>query len=184
MLKVPSFFLPLRQLLEDIPAEVKRFFVRALVVIVLWKIVYLLMLMPTGQPNRWLTNQTARSTAFFLNYTRISPRVYPYYEANKAHVYNVRQQSLLIGNSCNGLELYVLYTGFLICLPVYNLRRLLSFFIAGLCIIFIFNILRCAGLYWMMASGSPWQEVAHKYLFKIVLYSLVTSLWYAYTRTD
>lgn len=167
---------------KDIPASVRRFFVRALLVTIAWKLLYLFVLMPLGQPNRWLTNQTAYSTAVFLNAVGTQPAVYPHYQPTRAHVYNERQQNLLIGNSCNGLELHILYIGFMVCLPVYSFRRWALYLFGGLLLIFALNILRCAGLYWLMVAASPWIDIAHKYIFKLVLYSAIAGLWYAYTR--
>jgi exosortase/archaeosortase family protein len=86
-----------------------------------------------------------------------------------------------IADPCNALELYVLYFGFLLCLPA-SYKRLLLFTIGGFLMIFCLNILRCVGLIYLNLYQNTWAGFAHHYLFKLIVYAAVFGGWVWYSK--
>jgi len=84
---------------------------------------------------------------------------------------------------CNGLELMVLYLGFLVCYPT-NLRRVLFYSVLGVVCINVLNILRCVGLAIWYIHDLPYWDFMHHYVFKLVIYGVNFFLWVLYTKTD
>ena len=83
---------------------------------------------------------------------------------------------ITIANACNGLELFILYAGFLLCFPA-TLSRKLAYLIIGLPAIHVANILRCAALCYIGIWRPHLIDIAHHYVFKIVVYGLILLLW-------
>lgn len=166
---------------NQIPLLARRFFIRAAIVFVVWKLLYIYLLYPAGIPNHFLTDATAWGTAKMVTYTTDKP-AFPYYVKNAAYVYNLDRKAFLIGNSCNALEVFVLYIGFIVCLPGYKIKRVLKYVIGGIVAIYVLNILRCWGLFLLLMHNSSIFGFAHKYIFKFILYALVFFMWWRYTR--
>ncbi len=169
-----------KEFVSSIPLNVRKFFFKAVILFVIWKLLYIFLLMPAGIPNNFLTNSTALGTAKFLS-AFTSTKAYPHYTTKSAFVYNEKKEAVGIGHSCNALEVYILYIGFILCIPSSYLRQLL-YILIGISLIYLSNLLRCAGLFYLVTDHSPFFHVAHKYVFKFVLYALVFLLWYFYTK--
>lgn len=170
----------LKAQLAQIPPNVKTFLIRAFFVFIIWKLLYIFILYPAGIPNHFLTNSTAWGTAKFVEITT-GVKTMPWYAPNAAYVYNVNKQSLLIGNSCNALEVMVLHIGFILCLPGFKWRRMITYITLGVLSIYLLNVLRCAGLFVLYMHGSSLFGFMHKYIFKFILYAFVFMIWWRYT---
>jgi len=86
---------------------------------------------------------------------------------------------LWIGDPCNGLTLFALFTGFVVAFPG-SIKRKAWFIPLGLVFIHIFNILRIVALA-LIIYYFPDPEVLdfnHNYTFTILVYSAVFALWY------
>ena len=89
---------------------------------------------------------------------------------------------LLIADGCNGLELIVLYIGFIICFPSSILKKII-FILLGIGIIDLSNIIRCGGLVFLKRYyGYELFQFAHHYGFKITLYSIIFMMWVLFTK--
>ena len=86
-----------------------------------------------------------------------------------------------IARQCNGLELIVLYLGFIICLPS-SAKRMLIYSIVGIVVIYILNIIRAALLAVMYAESHSMTDFAHHYVFKIAIYAVVFYGWVLYMK--
>ena len=94
-------------------------------------------------------------------------------------VNGVRKLSIL--DSCNALDIYVLYVAFLYCFPGSWKRRLL-FITTGVPFILIVNVVRCAAIAWLNMNHRELVNITHHYIFTAVVYLLVFYLWVLYSK--
>ena len=89
-----------------------------------------------------------------------------------------------IADACNALELYILYIGFLFAFPIERkkTKRIIFFLISGVLIIYIANIIRLAALASMNMHRISAVDMAHHYVFKMIVYALIFGLWILFTR--
>lgn len=160
---------------DSMPASVRKFLVRALIVVVAWEMLYNFILRPLGIPDDQLTTVVRIGSIKLLSlfYTDIG------HDGNIILLNGHKVVS--IARQCNGLELIVLYIGFMICLPS-TWKRMLTFGIIGTVIIYILNIIRTALLAVMYAEQNGMTDFAHHYLFKIIIYAVVFAGWVLYMK--
>lgn len=173
--------------LNSIPQQVIIFLKKAFIIFIIWKFLYHLILYKTGFPNNQLTELTAWGTNKLLLF------FYPnsfFYSKNGVKVEGTGIGSLIymdnrlilrIFPACNGLELFVLYIGFLFCFVV-KIYRTLLFSILGTLTIYLINILRTAGMAYLIIEHIRWVDFAHHYVFKIIVYSFIFFMWVRYIK--
>lgn len=192
------FRISFRSLLLDygqLPAGARRFLIKATLMFVAWKGIYILVLLPQEIPDAWLIRKTAEGTCQLLNIGYSHLNYYPqhlqglrrYGDAVVLESYsfihnNLGQPVLGIFNSCTALELMILYTGFILCFSAPWLRKLL-FSLLGILGIYMANILRSSLLVAIKVSVPVYFDMAHKYLFNLVLYVFIFLLWMAFVRS-
>ncbi len=160
---------------ESVPPRVKTLLLRALFVFIGWMLLYNLLLKPIGIPDYHLTQLVASGTVGLLRiFTESAHRVGP-------HVFLNGVQSVNIAPQCNGLELIVLYLGFLICYPG-SFKKGLLFAVAGTVVITFLNMVRCALLAWLYISHVNVAEFAHHFAFKLIIYGVVFFGWMLYAK--
>ena len=176
-----------------IPRAVVVFFCKAFILFVAWKLVYLLWLMPKGILDAPMTRFVGRSTVGVLNlfagggtYTAVSAYQIQQLEGGTesgevVDIYRDGQNTLRVANACNGLEVMVLYLGFLLCYPGSTTRRL-YFAAGGLGLIFLLNIIRCAALVGIYLHHRQLLDFSHHFAFTFIVYLVIFLLWYLYTR--
>ena len=86
-----------------------------------------------------------------------------------------------VADPCNALELYVLYIGFLFAFPA-SLKRVLLFSVIGILVIYMVNIIRLAALASMNMHRVSAVDMAHHYVFKMIVYALIFGLWVLFTK--
>jgi exosortase/archaeosortase family protein len=169
----------------NIPVLVRSFLTRAIVVFIIWKLLYHVLLFPIRIPDKDLTGLTATSTTLLYRNLLNEPLVVSREETKgniaKSVLYVNNTKAISIADSCNGLELYVLYIAFLICLPT-SLKRQLAFAVVGVLVIFILNAFRCFGLAWLFLNNYTWANFAHHYIFKMIIYGLMFYTWIVYSK--
>jgi len=178
------FSFTLKQAYKDIPAGVKSFSKKALLLSFLWMVVYNYVLLPSRLPDRWLTNVTANATAFVLGkcYSQ-NFSLQPATTVNSLGE-NVQGDKILldktsvifIADPCNALKLFVLYIGFILCIPA-GIKRRIGFAAGGVIAIFILNIIRCSALVWLWFTRPSLIDFAHHYVFTLIVYSCIFALW-------
>ena len=164
-----------------------------MIVFVVWKVLYLALLLPSRVPDRALTRLVGFSTAHVLNlfssgiaYTAIEVED-DYVEDGIVHpgtsvdIHRGGLQTLRVADACNGLELMVLYVGFFFCFPG-PLRRKLVFAIGGCVLITLVNILRCAILVEIFMKYRAYLDFSHHFAFTFIIYALIFLLWFFYTK--
>ena len=178
---------------EFIPPEIRIFFFRAFLFLVLWKAAYLLVLQPTRLFDAPLTSSVGKCTAQALNFINNSHRFAsgPGFstELNQDGsskevvelVKNNGKNILSIADACNALELFILYLGLIWCLPAF-IKRKIAYSLIGIVIIYASNIFRCIGLSLLVMYYPSAVDFAHHYLFTFIVYSIIVLLWFFYTK--
>ncbi len=174
--------------LAEVPPFVRKFLIRAFIIFLVWKSTYYLVLSPLRILDKPLTQITAKTTLHTLQWMYPND-LFCYKELtpfNKTDFFGtniVRYGKKVIGiaDPCNGLELFVLYVGFLFCIPS-TLKRMGFFVLAGLLVIYILNISRCSLIACLNMSRSIYGDFAHHYLFKLVVYAGIFGGWMLYLR--
>jgi exosortase/archaeosortase family protein len=174
-----------------VPRVVRSFFIKAILVFVTWKLLYLLWLMPKGILDTPLTHLVGASTVATLNLFGdrrfAGVRGWETQQVDGGQVsgavvdiYYAGTQTLRIANACNGLELMVLFGGFLFCYPGPPARRW-RFLALGLGLIFIMNVARCALLVWIFLRYRRYLDFSHHFFFTFLVYACIFLLWWRYT---
>ena len=96
-------------------------------------------------------------------------------------IYKNGEKTLTVADPCNGLELMVLYLGFLVCFPA-PLNRKLLFGVTGCVLICLINILRCSALVGIFVHYRAYLDFSHHFVFTFLVYLVIFMLWYAFTK--
>lgn len=170
------------------PAKIRVFLFRILVMFLVWKFIYGFFLEPQRIMDNPLTMRVGSDVAWVLtkmtsnNNFKAAARISDRWFEGKRYLTPVTrieykgQKLMHIADSCNGLELFVLYIGFIFAIPA-SLKRKLAFAIGGIAIIYIVNVLRCVGLAFVAINWRDQFDFAHHYFFKVIVYSIVFLLW-------
>ncbi len=173
-----------------LPPETRRFMLRAIIGVVVWKAAYLLVLRPSDIPDGWMVRQLGSSTVWMLRMLgedgysaqntqqQLKPDDPVLETVSVIHAGDGRAM-LSIEPPCNGLDLMVLSVGFVLCYSGSWRRKMLF---VPLCILSVclMNVLRC-GLLCLLWAGIPELfESMHKFVFNLLAYACVFGLWMAY----
>lgn len=162
-----------------VPFAVYQFLLKALICLICWQSVYQLLLKPERHLDRHLTHITASATASILS-TR-----YGHSETTskpRGEVVIINDVAVIrIADGCNGLDLFILYSAFLICMPG-KIKRQIIFILLGVLFIFVLNVLRCCTLAWLKLNYPLTVDFAHHYLFSLIVYSFIFFMFVLYTR--
>jgi len=179
---------------NNVPRPVKLFFLKATLLFAVWKLIYLLYLLPHRTLDRPLTYAVAAGTVATLDAFDHSR---PYSTREGIHISNDadgrpfqeqgmdiflgQEKVLYIADVCNGLELLVLYAGLIICLPS-SARRKSLFVAGGFLFIEVINVIRCMALVQVFLHRPDWLDFTHHYLFSFLVYAAIFWLWYIFSR--
>ncbi|CAN5735511.1 hypothetical protein BH10BAC3_BH10BAC3_31070 [soil metagenome] len=170
---------PIKTQLTNIPAPVKLFAKRAILLLAVWVLIYHVALKPHRIPDRLLSNTTATATAALLS-AWYEPATFIEKDGWACVIIN-NTSVIRIGDPCNALDLMALYIGFILCIPT-NAKRVLLFIAGGIIAIFILNTLRCNALAWLAINKNEWVDFAHKYAFTAIVYCVIFYGWVLYTN--
>lgn len=188
----------IKQILEEkwgaLPSGASTFLKKAMGLFIGWKLLYILVLSPLGEPDGWLVRKLGEATVWFLNVSSIGEERYhvrhmmveksggrPGGDAC-AQVYSSGLRADIgIFTPCNGLELMVLAVGFIICFNGGSKRKAL-YVLLSITAIFMVNVLRCSLLVMINTEHPTYFEFAHKYLFNLVSYAIVFLIWMHYVN--
>ena len=87
------------------------------------------------------------------------------------------RSAVSVGGECGGLELLVLFAGFIIAYGG-NRKALLWFIPVGLAIIILLNILRISSLAAIALHYPQYLDFNHKYTFVIIVYAAIFAMWW------
>ncbi|MGC6430090.1 MAG: archaeosortase/exosortase family protein [Jejuia sp.] len=181
----------LKSFLKDIPKPIRLFLGKALLFFIGWKLIYSFFLLDSKLLDYPLTTHVADASVFVLNNIGMSGfaaerdaiedgGTFVESDSTMLIIHN-NEVSLSIADECNALELFILYIGFIICMPS-SFWRKVKYIIIGVIIIDIVNILRCCGLIYINENSTEYFEFAHHYVFKIVVYGTTFLMWIVYSR--
>lgn len=88
---------------------------------------------------------------------------------------------LWIGDPCNGLTLFALFSLFVAAFPG-NWKHKLWFIPLGITLIHTMNIFRITALCIITQKFPDWLEFNHTYLFQIIMYGFIFLLWYVWIK--
>ncbi len=179
----------LLETVKEIPSGVKLFAKRAMVLFCTWLLIYYPILQPMRLPDKWLTAITANATTVLLNNVLSggfkvrgnSASVFSGKNKGSAEIQKNNSTVISIADSCNALKLYVIYIGFIVCMP-FGFKRMTAFALGGVLAIYLLNISRCFALAWLWLNQPGWVDFAHHYVFTLLVYSCIFALWVWYGR--
>ena len=183
----------LKSILADFPPQIKTFLIRSFILFVVWKGLYLLLWSEKRTLDDPLTQMVAKHSVWVLN--QITPgntfTAKPMIavknfegEIQVSRVSRIDKSGkpiMNIADECNGLELFILYFGFSLAMPA-SIKRKIWFGVAGIFIIHAVNVVRCIGLGLLLMNWDTYFDIAHHYIFKIMVYSTIFILWIWFSK--
>ena len=177
---------------NKIPKQIRLFLGKAFLLFVVWKIIYNVFLYDAKYLDRALTAHVGNASVTLINSLGamngfVSKREMTdndnlgILKDEVSVIYHNDKVVLNIANVCNGLELMVLYIGFIICMPSRFFRKLF-YIILGLIVLDAINILRCVGLIYLREYYAIYFQFAHHYLFNAMVYTATFIMWILYCR--
>lgn len=100
-------------------------------------------------------------------------------ESNSIYQYHMGIQGtsgVVIGNPCDGLSLFILYTAFLIVFNGHWLFKIIFSFV-GIALIHILNVIRVVSLALIVKYYPDSLDFHHSYTFTLFVYSFIFLLW-------
>ncbi len=85
-----------------------------------------------------------------------------------------------IGDHCNGINLFSLFTIFILAFPSKKYKAKTIYILVGLTLLHFANLIRVCILTWMEKEYPEYLTFNHNYTFLILMYGLIFSLWYYY----
>jgi exosortase family protein XrtF len=178
---------------NKVPIAVRRFILRAVAILIVWKLLYLIFLLPSRVFDRPLSHSVAMGTIWVLNTTTHShdfinksetgniPTDNGFAPTPLENIYYHGRNIVSIEDGCNGLELIVLYIGFIVCMPAV-MKRKIVFSIGGSVLIYVANVIRCAGVAYIILYYPKYADFAHHYVFTFIVYGLIIALWLIFSK--
>jgi len=160
-------------------SKVARFLAFFLLLYLAWYLLYTLVLHPWGGLDRLVINNTVDLSEGLLQLLG-----YETFNDNNPTMRTVGidgTHGLWIGDPCNGLTLFALFTAFLVTFPG-PWRHKAWFIPAGIAIIHAANILRIASLCIIVKNAPEWLDFNHTYTFQILMYVVIFLLWMWWVR--
>ncbi|MFI5149125.1 MAG: exosortase X [Bacteroidia bacterium] len=151
-----------------------RFFILFIVLYTSWYVAYELVINPNGKLDSMVINSSVFSTDHLLRLLG--------YTTFTSHSDTIRvvgidgTNGVWIGDPCNGITLFALFTAFLLAFPG-PAKHKFWFIPAGIFGIFLVNTIRIAGLCMIVLYKPQWLSFNHDYVFKILVYSFIFMLW-------
>jgi exosortase/archaeosortase family protein len=161
------------------------FFIKLLVLVTAWFVLYAIFLRPGRIIDRPLTNFITNAAANIINI--VSPNTAPLswqeepVKKEKNVLIKEGKKVLGIQDACNGIDLMFIYVGIIILLP-YSAKRKIIFSIAGIVIITLANIARVSILYYIYRYHNAAFEFSHHYFFTILMYVLIFYGWLLFIK--
>ncbi len=157
-----------------------RFLIKVVAYSVGWLLVYHILLKPAGQPDQILRNSEAFITTKLLN--GVGYEVYAEQNSPVSTVlYSKKERIIGIADSCNGLILFIVFSGLIVCLPGQWKKKLL-YIPLGISLIYLLNIIRIFSLTLIQIHAPEWLNFNHHYVFTLIVYGFIFLLWMYYVN--
>ena len=160
---------------EQLP--VIRFLFFALLLYISWYLVYDLWLHPWGRLDKLVIDNSVGVTKFILH-------LFGYSTFTEQRTVGISGTGgAWIGDPCNGVELFALFTGFILAFPG-KLKVKLVFIPAGILSIHFLNILRIVSLLLLQLYHPSMLEFNHTYTFTFLVYTYIFLLWMIFVTVN
>lgn len=146
------------------------FIIKAVALILLWKLAYVWVIEDHTNINPWLTNLVGSSTSIFFNWFGQNSQ----FDGYALTIGGLR--SVTIAHACNGLELHALFLGFILITPGRPLIKVI-YSLGGIVLIFLINVCRVYLLGLNYLNNLSTFEFNHKYTYLGMVYLLIFLLW-------
>ncbi len=155
-----------------------RFLILSFILYGVWLLAYELFFKPNGQLDHLITENISYFICLGLDLRGFTPHFSIAEKIGETFIFlNTSTFPLIrVGASCNGLELLVLFSIFIICYPG-RFKSKVWFIPAGCLIIHAVNIMRNFILTLMAEAKSPYFELFHRYIFIFLVYGIIFLLW-------
>lgn len=159
----------------------KLFLIKCLIIYLLWYVVYDLCLHQTRILDDAVIHNLALCSSFFLKsigYTLID---FSSYDTGIVTLGIDGSHGVWIGDNCNGIALFALFTGFIIAFPGKIWHKLI-YIISGITLIHLLNVLRISALCLISLYAPQALDFNHTYTFTIIVYAFIFFLWYLWVK--
>jgi exosortase family protein XrtF len=144
-----------------------------------WFLLYDLVLHPWGKLDQLVINDCSRWSLFLLESIG-----YKTFMGNHPTIRTIGVDGtggLWIGDPCDGLTLFAVFSFFVIAFPG-KINHKLWFIPAGIILIHTMNIVRISLLCIVLVNHSDWLNFNHTYLFQVIMYGFVFLLWFIWIK--
>ena len=152
------------------------FLIKSAALYVIWFVCYDIFLHPNSNFDYLLINNLTDITKFVLTKMGYVLMTVPADFDSMGVVGIDGSHGVLIGYPCNGLELFALFTGFVVAFPG-SVKSKLWFIPLGILLIHLLNIIRVIALTLLAYKAPEYLDFNHTYTFTILVYSVVFILW-------
>lgn len=143
-----------------------------------WLTCYEFVLKPWGVLDQIITENITYFICVGLDFLHFQPHYNLAKDISETYIYLGTNPIPIIrvGASCNGLELFILFTIFIIFYPSKTNSKTI-FIVVGLLLIHLVNIIRNFILTLMTIGDSKYFDVFHRYIFIFMVYGVIFALW-------
>jgi exosortase family protein XrtF len=144
-----------------------------------WKILYEWLIHPWGYLDRLVINDSSLWAVWVLDVLGFET-----FQGEHETIRTIGIQGthgLWIGDPCNGLTLFALFSLFIVAYPG-NWKRKLWYIPLGITLIHIMNIIRITALCIITLKSPEMLDFNHTYLFQILMYAFIFLLWYVWIK--
>lgn len=155
------------------------FLVKALSLYLFWIFLHAYVLGKNGKVDRVLRNSEAFCTSQTLQGLGYKSGYREDKQQTVSKILLEDKTIVRIADVCNGLVLFVIFAGFVMCYPG-KIKQKLWFIPLGIFIIYFINIIRIISLTLIQIHAPTYLEFNHHYVFTILVYSTIFILWLWY----
>ncbi|QHT65761.1 exosortase family protein XrtF [Rhodocytophaga rosea] len=159
--------------------QLYKFLIKALFLYVLWNVIYHSWISKDTKVEEKMTSSIALVSSRIMNWWGYNMQYKDYYENNHFEYSEIKYNNkplVLIANPCNGLNLIMLFIGFIIAYPGnWRLKGVYIFF--GSILICLINLIRVQILLLNSIHYQSSFEFNHKYTYTVAVYLCVFALW-------
>ena len=151
-------------------SPILKFIAKALVIFVIWYMLYELWLLPEGSLDHWLSLNIIGVSAGIIDFLG-----YDVFTVNRI-IGIAEYPGIEIIDGCNGIAAMGLFLGFILAYPG-DWKNKASFCFVGIGIIYVVNILRVITLTITQANWPEFFDFTHDYSTTAIFYIVIFVLW-------
>jgi exosortase family protein XrtF len=144
-----------------------------------WTVLYELVIQPWGKLDQLVINSCSNFSAALLNLLGYST-----FTSSRETIRTIGidgTHGLWIGDPCNGITLFALFSSFIVAFPG-STKHKLWFIPLGIMLIHLMNVIRIAVLCIIVFYNTNWLDFNHTYFFQILMYIFIFSLWWLWMK--